>query len=45
MNEFDCFIFHDVDLLLENDNAIYHCEETPLHYSGTFSDSEVFNDC
>ena len=27
-------MFHDVDLLIENDLAIYHCEETPLHYSG-----------
>ena len=34
LNEFDCFIFHDVDLLIENDLAIYHCEEIPLHYSG-----------
>ena len=37
LNEFDCFIFHDVDLLIENDNAIYHCEETPMHYSGPCS--------
>ena len=37
LNEFDCFIFHDVDLLIENDNAIYHCDRTPLHYSGMFS--------
>ena len=25
-NEFDCFIFHDVDLILKNDFGIYHCE-------------------
>ena len=40
LNEFDCFIFHDVDLLIENDNAIYHCDRTPLHYSGTFSSDD-----
>ena len=33
LDEFDCFIFHDVDLILENDKAIYHCRTNPLHYS------------
>ena len=33
-NEFDCFFFHDVDLIIENDEAIYHCQTNPLHYSG-----------
>ena len=33
LDEFDCFMFHDVDLILENDNAIYHCRTNPLHYS------------
>lgn len=32
---YDCFIFHDVDLILENDRAIYHCEDqAALHLSG-----------
>ena len=35
LNEFDCFIFHDVDLLLQDDRAIYHCVEgVAQHYSG-----------
>merc|ERR550519_904815 len=34
LNEFDCFIFHDVDLVLQNDKAIYHCEDIPMHFSG-----------
>ena len=33
IDEFDCFMFHDVDLILENDHAIYHCRTNPLHYS------------
>lgn len=33
MGDFDCFFFHDVDLVLENDQAIYHCRKNPLHYS------------
>lgn len=34
LNEFDCYFFHDVDLIIENDEAIYHCRTNPLHYSG-----------
>ena len=33
LDEFDCYFFHDVDLILENDDAIYHCRTNPLHYS------------
>ena len=33
LDKFDCFFFHDVDLILENDDAIYHCRTNPLHYS------------
>ena len=35
--EFDCFMFHDVDLILENDKAIYNCfndSKIVWHYSG-----------
>ncbi|KAJ8680866.1 hypothetical protein QAD02_016653 [Eretmocerus hayati] len=30
---FDCFIFHDVDLLPENDKNIYNCPQQPRHMS------------
>jgi len=33
LDKFDCYFFHDVDLILENDKAIYHCRTNPLHYS------------
>ena len=26
---FDCFIFHDVDLILEDDRCLYRCDGTP----------------
>ena len=28
-----CFIFHDVDLLPENDHNIYACSKQPRHFS------------
>ena len=31
--DWDCFIFHDVDLLPENDNNIYKCSDNPKHMS------------
>ena len=31
--EYDCFIFHDVDLLPENDFNLYRCPEHPRHMS------------
>ncbi|CAK8692170.1 unnamed protein product [Clavelina lepadiformis] len=30
-DDFQCFVFHDVDLILENDKAIYSCPEHPRH--------------
>eukprot|EP00106_Octopus_bimaculoides_P014880 XP_014782322.1 PREDICTED: beta-1,4-N-acetylgalactosaminyltransferase bre-4-like [Octopus bimaculoides] len=30
---YSCFIFHDIDLIPENDKNIYDCEETPRHMS------------
>ena len=30
---FDCFIFHDVDLFIEDDRAIYQCQQLPFHLS------------
>ena len=30
---YDCFVFHDVDLLPEDDRNIYTCPEQPKHMS------------
>ncbi|CAG5087263.1 Oidioi.mRNA.OKI2018_I69.PAR.g11501.t1.cds [Oikopleura dioica] len=29
----DCFVFHDVDLVLEDDRCLYSCDGNPNHYS------------
>jgi len=31
--DYDCVVFHDVDLLPEDDRLLYHCGETPTHFS------------
>ncbi len=32
-DDFDCVVFHDVDLLPEDDRLLYRCDETPKHFS------------
>ena len=32
-NFWDCFIFHDVDLLAEDDRNLYNCPTKPRHMS------------
>ena len=32
-DSYQCFIFHDVDLLLEDDRLLYGCKDTPRHLS------------
>ena len=31
--DFQCFIFHDVDLLMEDDRNLYTCPQQPRHMS------------
>jgi len=31
--DFQCFVFHDVDLVLENDRSLYTCPPSPRHLS------------
>lgn len=33
IDDFTCFIFHDVDLIPENDKNIYECYNQPRHLS------------
>uniref|UniRef100_A0A0B6Y9G1 Beta-1,4-galactosyltransferase n=1 Tax=Arion vulgaris TaxID=1028688 RepID=A0A0B6Y9G1_9EUPU len=30
---YDCFIFHDVDLIPVNDRNLYRCDEHPMHFA------------
>ena len=36
-DKWDCFVFHDVDLLPEDERNIYSCPETPRHMSSAVS--------
>lgn len=36
-NKWDCFIFHDVDLVPEDERNIYSCSEQPRHMSSAVS--------
>ncbi len=33
VSDFDCFVFHDVDLIPENDKNDYGCPASPRHMS------------
>ncbi|XP_059142359.1 beta-1,4-galactosyltransferase 4-like [Physella acuta] len=33
LGNFDCFIFHDVDLIPLNDRNLYRCDEHPIHFA------------
>ncbi|KAF0990500.1 hypothetical protein HZS_2796 [Henneguya salminicola] len=33
IDNFDCFIFHDVDFLLLNDHLKYVCDDSPSHFA------------
>ena len=31
LKQFDCVIFHDVDMIPENDHNLYTCQDMPIH--------------
>ena len=33
LNSYDCIIFHDVDMIPENDKNLYECGTQPRHLS------------
>lgn len=32
VDNFDCFIFHDADIIPINDYNFYHCNQQPTHF-------------
>ena len=38
VDNFDCFIFHDVDLLPENDKNIYYCDNQARHLASAIDE-------
>jgi len=33
IDDYDCVVFHDVDMIPENDNNFYRCGSNPKHLS------------
>jgi len=40
---YDCFVFHDVDQILENDRNLYKCGNKPKHLSTLYSGKNYSN--
>ncbi|XP_048729804.2 beta-1,4-galactosyltransferase 1-like isoform X3 [Ostrea edulis] len=40
VDDYSCFVFHDVDLVPENDKILYGCIDSPIHLSAAI---DIFN--
>ena len=38
LNNFDCFVFHDVDLLPEHDRNLYMCDDQARHLAAAIDE-------
>ena len=38
LDNFDCFVFHDVDLIPEHDQNIYICDENARHLASAIDE-------
>ena len=38
LEKYDCFIFHDVDLIPENDRNLYYCDDQARHLSSAIDE-------